>query len=396
MRVVKLFYCYAHEDSGYRDELEKHLASLKREGLFSDWSDQAILPGGVWEREIAEALETADVILLLVTVDFMNSDFIWNVELKRALERHDEGKAVVVPIIVCPTDWQHSVLGRLQARPKDGRSITEWENRDAAWVDVVRGLRELVKSQPSSSALPDGGGERFQLTPRMLVAQGEGELWNGLIQKASATLDAAVASPPQDLDDLLAQARALMLLGRAGEALAAFDRALALQSDQVEALIGRAETHLRLGQSKEALADIDRALAVEEKNPYGIYVRGQVYGAGGQARKAKKEYDRAIKLEPNHIPALVARGYLQGREGHHDRALRDFSQVLTLNPNVLGAIIGRGWAYLTLKRASEARAEFERALQLDPNNALALNGQKEARRLSETGRVSSILQHIFQ
>jgi Flp pilus assembly protein TadD len=391
---VRLFYSYAHEDAPHREELEKHLASLQREGLISGWSDEELLPGADWRGEIVAALETADIVLLLVSADFISSDFIWNVEMQRALERHAEGSAIIIPVIVRPTDWKET-LGFLQAVPTSGRPVTEWDNRDAAWVDVVSGIRRLVQRRREGGAPPTeqtGAG----MTTQMLVEQGGALLWLGRSQEGAALLDSAIAKPPSDRDAFVARAKALMLRGRTGEALAAFNAALGENADDLVALTGRAQTQFALGRLREALADLDRVLKIDDRQPYAHMMRGLVLEAAGQPGKAKKDYDRAIKQEPNNVRALVFRGYLHGRQGNHNRAVSDFSRAIELVPNVVPGIVGRGWAYIMLKRYREALAEFQRALQLDPNNGLALNGQQEARRLADgTGHLKKLFREIF-
>lgn len=378
---MNVFYSYAHEDAGYRQELEKSLVSLERQGLISGWSDQALLPGSDWLGEILARLEAADVILFLVSRDLISSEFIWDVELRRALERRTQRRAIVIPVIVRPADWQHTVLGSLQAVPRGGRAVTEWENQDAAWVAVAEDIRRLVQPhRDGRTAPPQRAGAA---TTQMLVAQAEGLLWIGRREDALATLDAAIATEPLDRETFAARARALMLRGRNGEALAAFDAILRENATDVVALIGRAQTQAALGRHPAALADLDRALKLDERQPYARYVRGFVLEASRQPDKAKKEYDRALKQDPNHVQSLIFRGYLQYRQGRHEKALSDFSKALELNPNIVLGIVGRGWAYVMLKRYGEALAEFQRALQLDPNNSPALNGQQEARRLVE-------------
>jgi tetratricopeptide (TPR) repeat protein len=142
---VKLFCSYSHRDERYLTKLKTSLAGLRREGLIEEWHDRKIRPGQEWEEAIDENLETSEIILLLITPDFMSSDYSFEKEMSQALERHDRGEARVIPIIVRPTDWEGAPFGKLQALPKNAKPITEWSNRDRAWLDVVRGIREAVK-----------------------------------------------------------------------------------------------------------------------------------------------------------------------------------------------------------------------------------------------------------
>ncbi len=141
---VDIFFSYSHRDEALRDALETHLALLKREGAIRAWHDRRIGAGREWEGAIDRHLESADLVLLLISPDFIASDYCFDREMGRALERHRAGDARVVPVILRPCDWQTADFARLQALPKDGKAITTWRNRDQALVDVVRGLRSAV------------------------------------------------------------------------------------------------------------------------------------------------------------------------------------------------------------------------------------------------------------
>jgi hypothetical protein len=141
---VHVFVSYAHEDEELRSELMTHLSLLVRQGLIAPWQDRSIRPGDDWEGAINENLEAAEIVLLLVSADFMSSDYIDGKELKRALERHDAGEARVIPVILRPVDWESGPFGRLQAVPTGAKPVTTWANRDEAWADVVGSLRLSV------------------------------------------------------------------------------------------------------------------------------------------------------------------------------------------------------------------------------------------------------------
>jgi len=139
-----IFFAYAREDETLRDELEKHLSMLKREGVITSWHDRKIGAGKEWEGEIDTHLNTARVILLLISSDFVDSDYCWDVEVKRAMERHAAGEAPVIPIILRPVDWKSAPFGKLQALPTDAKPVTTWINQDEAFLDIARGIRAAV------------------------------------------------------------------------------------------------------------------------------------------------------------------------------------------------------------------------------------------------------------
>ena len=149
---VKLFISYSHRDERYLKGLETHLAGLRRQGVIADWHDRMISPGGDWRQTINHNLDVADCVLLLVTPDFVASDYCYSIEMAQALNKHREGRVLVLPIIVRPTDWQHTPLSELQVLPKDGKPIVEWAIRDRAWLDVTRGLRLALDQFVQGSA----------------------------------------------------------------------------------------------------------------------------------------------------------------------------------------------------------------------------------------------------
>lgn len=147
----KLFISYAHEDEALRDELAKHLAVFRRQGLIADWHDRQIRAGQSWRREIEANLRQADVVLLLVSPDFLGSHFCLELELPLAIELHLSKRAIpVIPIILRPCDWKHSPVATLQVLPRDGVPVTMWHSRDAAFTDIVEGLREALVGRPQA------------------------------------------------------------------------------------------------------------------------------------------------------------------------------------------------------------------------------------------------------
>jgi hypothetical protein len=139
------FVSYAPQDDALREELRAHLAVLERQGLVRAWHDGKIVAGQDRSDAVLAQLEQAQVILLLLSASFMASDFCSGVEVKRAMERHARGEAVVIPIIVRPCDLEGVPFMRLQALPRDAKPVTRWSNRDDAWTDVVKGIRRAVE-----------------------------------------------------------------------------------------------------------------------------------------------------------------------------------------------------------------------------------------------------------
>ncbi|NMG10215.1 TIR domain-containing protein [Brasilonema sp. UFV-L1] len=144
-KAIEVFFSYAHEDENLRNELAKHLKLLERQEVIKAWYDRDITAGGEWKTEIEKQLKSAQIILLLVSSDFLASDFCWSVELERAMKRHEVGEARVIPIILREVDWHEAPFAKLQALPRNAEPVTNWGNRDQAFTDIARGIRRVVE-----------------------------------------------------------------------------------------------------------------------------------------------------------------------------------------------------------------------------------------------------------
>ena len=155
MYVASLFLSYSHKDEEIRNELEIHLTALKRQGIIDVWHDRRIKAGGHVENQISEHLEKADLILLLISSDFIASDYCHNVEMKRAMERHENGQAKVIPVILRPCEWHNMPFGKLMATPTDGKPITKFPNLDEAFLEVTKAVRKTAEGmQKAYDRLP--------------------------------------------------------------------------------------------------------------------------------------------------------------------------------------------------------------------------------------------------
>ena len=144
--TVEIFFCYAREDEEIRKKLEKQLRASKRQGIIDIWYDREISPGAEWEREIDRHLNSAKIILLLVSPDFIDSDYCYSQEMLRAMERHERGDARVIPVILRPVYWQAAPFGKLQALPTDAKAIISHDLHylDDAFFDVAEGMRKVA------------------------------------------------------------------------------------------------------------------------------------------------------------------------------------------------------------------------------------------------------------
>lgn len=142
---IKLFYSYSHKDEDLRDQLETQLSILRRNGLIEEWHDRKITSGKNLDLAIEKALEDADIVLLLVSPDFIASDYCYETELKKAIELHEANQLRIIPVIIRPVDWSETPFHQFLAVPKDGLAVTSWSNVDEAWVDVTVRLKDSIK-----------------------------------------------------------------------------------------------------------------------------------------------------------------------------------------------------------------------------------------------------------
>lgn len=242
MEPVDLFYSYAHEDESLREELAGHLKIMERRGVIRPWHDRCLTPGQTWDQEINTQLAAADLVLLLVSADFINSDYIWGKELDVAMKRHASKEASVVPVMLRAVDITDAPFAALQGLPTDLRPVTSWPNRDEAWTDVAKGIRrtvELIQAGwsekpppgPAAVGLARGGGatpstpsgtpdglSRPILGSGDMVPPGVGEsasdpiLARVLREVSTQVTEAAKARGTRDIDPAKAQRYALTLI----------------------------------------------------------------------------------------------------------------------------------------------------------------------------------------
>ena len=156
--MASLVFSYAHVDEGLRNELEKHLSPLKRMGRISTWHDRRIVPGEEFAGQIDQQFAEADIILLLISSDFIASDYCYQIEMSNALQRHDCGEAVVIPVILRPCAWHQLPFGKILAATVDGKPIVQFSSFDEGFVQVVEAVsRALDKLGATSVQAPSAG-----------------------------------------------------------------------------------------------------------------------------------------------------------------------------------------------------------------------------------------------
>jgi TIR domain len=307
-RAVEIFFSYSHKDEELRDELSKHLAILKRQGVITAWHDRMIGGGNEWAHEIDEHLNSADIILLLVSSDFLASDYCYDIEVKRAMERHNEGDARVIPVVLRPVDWKGAPFDKLQSLPKDAKPVTAWPSRDEAFLNVVHGIRAAAEE--------------------LLIRRLEHLLASFTKVCSLKNWPNAISLGERILKELPDHAPAYQTT-RSGTAVAYVKRWSRYLEEPDSSLPGynveiRTKRHEKKDVIRQAiLADIDRAITLDHGNAEYCYLRFCL--------SADRSFlDRAIELDPSVVQYYSERASLRRHGGDIDGAFQDDSRIAAL------------------------------------------------------------------
>ena len=241
--AIEIFCCYSRKDQDLLESLRAHLAPLRRQGLIKDWNDTDISPGTNYEDEINKHLDSADIILLLVSPDFMNSDYCYSKEMERAMERHENGEARIIPIILRPVHFQDAPFGKIQALPTDAKPVRRWADIDDAFYDVVAGIKKIAENLLIVKYLAES---------RSLIVDNKNEEALLLIERA-IKLDSS-------RDDIYwIKGNVLLSIDRFTEALDAYD-----QTERIglSTIIDLSAFFMNKGRAFEGLNRFDDALTV--------------------------------------------------------------------------------------------------------------------------------------
>jgi nucleoside phosphorylase len=228
---LEIFCCYARRDQSLLLKLRTHLSSLEREGFIHIWHDKDISPGTEWEEEINKRLNTSHIILLLISPDFMASEYCYSKEMMRAIERHELGEARVIPILLRPVSWQGAPFGKLQVLPDNAQPVTTWRNRDEALLAVAQGIERVVKEWPMKRA----GNSPFSPQTRDAMDNTQKILDKGIAASQWSSLPSAVVESNLSQPGVAVSRRSQMT-----EKLQKVDIAIiTIREDEFEALLQR-------------------------------------------------------------------------------------------------------------------------------------------------------------
>jgi tetratricopeptide (TPR) repeat protein len=309
--AVKIFFCYAHEDEQLLNKLKTQLTPLRHQHFIEIWHDRDISAGTEWEKEISKHLNTAKIILLLVSPNFMASDYCYSVEMKRALERHERGEAVVIPIILRPVFWQ-SVLGKLQALPKDAIPMKKWPDLDDAFFDVEEGIRKVIKV--------------------LLLNEGEDNFKAHSYLEALTAFEQVIQLDPKNATAYHGMGNALHALNQPEEALSAYEKAIKIDPNYAVAWCGKGNILCDLKRYEEALIGFERSIQLDHKLACGYIGKGNSLRNLNRNQEALTTYEQAIKLAHNDANLHNSKGEILRDLNRNEEALASFEQATQIAP----------------------------------------------------------------
>jgi tetratricopeptide (TPR) repeat protein len=343
----KIFFCYARQDEALLNKLKSHLQSLQRQGVIVTWHDREINAGVEWEQEISKQLKDAQIILLLISPDFMNSHYCYSVEMKRAMERHERGEARVIPIILRSVNWNDAPFSKLQALPADAKPVKSWLDQDEAFFNISEGVRKAVKEQLLKHSNTYYEASRY------------GEALS--VMKQVIQLEPNNASHHKSFGDMLTQ------LDRNEEAVKAFERAIDLDPNYTVAYNNMAWALFKLNRYEEALKACERALELDPYYASAYRNKGRALYALNFPIEALEAYNEAILLDPNNDQIYENKGWVLYSLMRHEEALTAYQKAIKLNPENATLYSIKGTILRELNLYNDALDAFEQAIRLDPN-----------------------------
>ena len=361
-RSMRIFYAYSRKDTLLMKELLNHLESLRRsyirQGYINGWYDGEILPGTDWTEEINENLNKANIILLLISADFLASKYCYEVEVKKALERHEKREAHVIPVILRSVYWGDERFSRLQVLPTGGRAVTDWGDRDKAFVNITEGVRKVINEFLKKRILDDA--KIYLNNSQYEEALDVYEQLICLIEGVPTPSDAFLYKDKGDI---------LVSLTRYEEALTAYDEAIGLVGHDVSLYIRKGDTLVNLNRYEEALEAYDIAISLGPKNVSFFEKKGSILFRLERYKEALEAYDIAISLEPRNVEYYSCRGDILFIENRYEEALKAYEKAIDLDPDHVDAWRKKGQLLVCLNRLEYALAAYEKATDLDAKNA---------------------------
>jgi tetratricopeptide (TPR) repeat protein len=387
MSTLNVFISYAHEDAKLCGQLLKHLSQLQREGV-QGWYDRRITAGTEWAGEIDEHLNTAGIILLLISPDFLASKYCYDVEMNRAVARHDQGQARVVPVILRPCDWKNSPFAGFNALPSDGKPVIDWKTHDHGFLNVVEGLRAVV-SELGPRPIPEGVTPAFRQFPKSHPLR-----WAGLLL---LLLSAAVLWWSKQ-QQYLAQGDALLDIGRYTQARQPFQQARNWNplSSRASHGLETARLYDLLSKPVEFAQQLKRLSKESPNDPHLKILEGDYELAQGRTNEALKAYQTAAGLNhqvaESHFRLCLLYDLLRNA-GRALQACQKAVEISPLSPHYRANLAAQ---YVRHGDYPQALAEYRKVVdgyplaKLEMATLQRLQGDLDAARESEEAAIAEL------
>lgn len=334
---TKAFISYSHQDKSYLARLQVHLKPLERAGLVSFWDDTQIQPGANWRTEIKQGILSAKVAILLISPDFLASDFIANDELPDLLLAASQGGAVILPVILKPCSFKLTPLEQYQAVNNPARPLSTLaeHEQDHVWVQVAERARRALN--------------------------------------ATGTFGA-----PKTKEHWVEEGRSHASAQRYSEAIAAFETALALDGNFARAHFEKGSALSVVNRFQEALTALGQAIQLDPHHAAAHRRKGYVLNQLQRYGEALAALEYSILVEPDYARAFIGKGDALLGLRRPQEALTAYGEALRLDSKAVHAYVGQGKSLQELRKHTQALVAYDRALQLEPTNSEALFGKNLA------------------
>jgi tetratricopeptide (TPR) repeat protein len=423
---VKLFISYSHRDEKLRQQLDKHLAPLKRQKVIEAWHDRQIPAGTEWANEIDENLSNADIILLLVSPDFVASDYCSNIELEIAMSRHQQGAAIIIPIVLEPCDWSWLPFAKFQAFPKDALAVTSWTNQNEAFVDVATGIRkvahDMLAERQGELRRKEADREKYKAKVEQVLSistngeisvadrdtleelresldltaeeaqQAENSAYKPFIDRAEKqekykkTLLKYIENYPFSEDIIKQLENRQRDLGLKTDDIEQVTRPILTEADknyqeklQVKGVERRSEIEEESGNPDSLSSNLDvqrkNQEAVEccrtEKETATINTElGRSLHYQGRYEEAIRCYQKAIKIDPSNAKTHYNLGISLSAQGRYEEAIECYQKAIEIDPSNAKTHYNLGISLSVQGRYEEAIECYRKAIEIDPNESI--------------------------
>jgi tetratricopeptide (TPR) repeat protein len=363
---IEIFCCYAREDQRWMEHLRKHLKPLERSGSIKVWSDTDIKAGDNREMEVAKHLNAAHIILLLVSADFIASDYCDSKEMRRAMERHAQQEARVIPIILRPTHWKDTPFAGIEPLPKNAEPVTKWKSEDDALFTIVKGIKLVV--QDLQARAQKHRAERLAICRNSVIVHMHARRYEEALDAIESTIQLTF----DNLDSWLYTQKGIIMrnLKQKEAALAAHDRAIELAPDDAGVFHEKAVTLRVFKEYRAALEIYDQAI---KKNPHSSWLHKEkalTLRNCGKYEEAIEFYDKALRREhPQDARTITDKAIVLRLNKQEEDAIAAHKQATQLAPNDTWVQLEYAITLRDFKRYPEAITVHNYTIRLEHENS---------------------------